>query len=194
MKAPESASIHRSARAARAPSVCRDIIGSSMASRRTFLKAALGVSATGAVMRPSSAQTVVAPYYKAIFDERFVASNAFAAGAVERGIPTAAVRGDVTKLFFDDLDLRWKQAPVLLAGYTTARSLFCLDLLARDQGMRISHCDTEPGVEAALEVLDGGRPLRRPSHLPSGDSLLFWIIAPSRSNQTRVCCANSPSR
>ena len=113
----------------------------------------------GSIM-PGSAQArlvrnSVVPYYKAVFDERFGDPCAFAAGAAERGIPTVAIRGDITKLFFDDLDLRWKQGPVLLAGYTTPASLFCLDLLARDRGMRVRHCVTGPSVEAALGVLDG---------------------------------------
>jgi hypothetical protein len=110
------------------------------------------------MIRPIPAQTPGLRYYKAVFDERFPDACAFAAGAAERGIPTAAIRGDVTNLFFDDLDLRWKQGPVLLAGYTTPASLFCLDLLARDRGMRLRHCVTKPGLPA----------------------LVFWIIAPNR--------------
>ena len=126
-----------------------------MASRRTFLKAGLGVYAAGAVIPAVSSRTVAVPYYKAVFDERFEEPRAFAAGAAERGIPAAAIRGDITSLFYDDLDLRWKQGPVLLAGYTTRASLFCLDLLARDRGMRVSYCDESD---------------------PSG--LVFWVIAP----------------
>ncbi len=129
-----------------------------MASRRTFLKAALGVSAMGAIGSIVSGYTRAVPYYKFVFDQRFDDACAFAAAAAERGIPTAAIRGDVTRLFFHDLDLRWKQGPVSLAGYTTRASLFCLDLLARDRGMRVRHCAAKPGVSA---------------------DLVFWIIAPN---------------
>ncbi len=138
----------------------------------------------GSIM-PGSAQArlvrnSVVPYYKAVFDERFGDPCVFAAGAAERGIPTVAIRGDITKLFLDDLDLRWKWGPVLLAGYTTPASLFCLDLLARDRGMRVRHCVTGPSVEAALGVLDGTLPRQCATHMPSRDASVpvFWIIAP----------------
>jgi hypothetical protein len=147
-----------------------------MASRRTFLKAGLSVSAAGVLIRPGSARISAVPYYKAVFDERFAEARAFAAGARERGIKTAAIRGDITRLFFDDLDLRWRQGPVRLAGYTLPASLFCLDLLARDRGMRVSHCsamDSEP----ALTLLDGAAPDDFPSTRDSA-APIFWIIAP----------------
>ena len=162
-----------------------------MASRRRFLKFGLVACAAGAMIRPFSGQARVVPYYKAIFDERFEGPCAFAASVAERRIPTAAIRGDITSLFFDDLDLRWRRGQVLLAGYTTPASLFCLDLLARDRGMRMRHCVMNPSVEAALGVLDGALP-RCPTTtlLPSSDPdlLVFWIIAPSTraSNQQRI--------
>jgi hypothetical protein len=154
---------------------------SNVVSRRTFLKFGLGACTAGAMILPASSQARVVSYYKAVFDERFGYPCAFAAGAAERGIPTVAIRGDITNLFFDDLDLRWKQGPVPLAGYTTPASLFCLDLLARDRGMRVKHCVTKPGLEAALGVLDGALPRQCTTHLPSSDSsvLVFWIIAPN---------------
>jgi len=146
-------------------------------SRRGFLKFGLSACAAGGLIRPVPSQACVVPYYKAVFDERFEGPRAFAAGAAERRLPTAAIRGDVTSLFFDDLDLRWKQGPVLLAGYTTPASLFCLDLLARDRGMLVSHCVPNPSVPAALGVLDGALPRCVTAPLPSS-GLVFWIIAP----------------
>ena len=133
-----------------------------MASRRTFLKAGLSATAAGLLARPIFAGIAEPHYYKAIFDERFEVARAFAAGAAERGIPAAAIHGDITRLFFDDLDLRWRQGPVWLAGYTLPASLFCLDLLARDRGMRVVH-----------------------RAQPDGDSPapVFWIIAPSRRDR-----------
>jgi hypothetical protein len=150
-----------------------------MASRRRFLQFSLGACAA---FGHTYGQSRVPPYYKAIFDERFPAPCAFAAGATERRIPTAPIRWDITRLFFDDLDLRWKQGPVLLAGFTTPASLFCLDLLARDRGMRLSHCEAQPSVERALAVLDADPPQRSmTTPLPSGGPslLVFWIIRPN---------------
>ena len=149
----------------------------------------MGVCTAGSISLPVSAQARVVPYYKAIFDERFAEPCAFAAGAAERRIPTVAIRGDVTNLFLNHLDLRWKQGPVLLAGYTTPASLFCLDLLARDRGMRLTSCVAQPGAEAALGVLDGALPRQLTTQLPSSDPsvLVFWIIAPKARGAYTQC-------
>jgi hypothetical protein len=158
-----------------------------MASRRIFLKSGLGACAAGATAPLGSRLGIALPYYRAVFDERFEDPRAFAGAATQRRIATAAIRGDVTSLFFHDLDLRWKQGPVLLAGYTTAASLFCLDLLARDRGMRVSHCAAQPGVEAALRVFDGAlpqRPMRAGLPFRDPSDLVFWIIAPKASRGT----------
>jgi len=155
---------------------------SNQASRRIFLKSGLGACAAGAIIGPVSSQVPAVAYHKAIFDERFEAPCAFAEGAKQRRIPTVSIRGDITSLFFQDLDLRWKQGPVQLAGFTTPASLFCLDLLARDRGMRLSHYVTNPDVESSLAVLDGALPRRRTAtHVLAGDPspLVFWILAPS---------------
>jgi len=160
-----------------------------VASRRTFLKFGLSACAPGAIAisqqsntpRPISSQVDVVPY-RTVFDERFEVPRAFAACAAQRRIAVAAIRGDITSLFFYDLDLRWKRGPVVLAGYTTPASLFCLDLLARDRGMRVSHCEAGPRVETALGVLDAALPRRRrttPLLSTDPDSLVFWIIEPS---------------
>ena len=152
-------------------------------SRRRFLKCGLGVCSAGAMIRPISAQSPVVPYYKAVFDERFEDACVLATEASARAIPTVAIRGDITSLFYDDLDLRWKQGPVWLAGLTTQASLFCLHLLARDRGMRLRRCLMKPRIEAALDVLDGALPRGMRMHVRPSDpgDLVFWIIAPGAS-------------
>lgn len=151
-------------------------------SRRIFLKCGLSVCSAGALIRPISAQNLAVPYYKAVFDERFDDACVFAGDASARAIPTAAIRGDITSLFFDDLDLRWKQGPVWLVGLTTPASLFCLTLLARDRGMRLCFGGTNPSIEVMRRVLDSAPPrVRMMTRLPSrgpGD-LVFWVIAPA---------------
>lgn len=134
-----------------------------MASRRTFLKAGVAACAAAAAVpalnqpAPALGQPLPPSCYKLVFDDRFAAARAFASAMAAREVPTAAIRGDVTHLFVNDLDLRWKQGPVVMAGYTTQASLFCLDLLARDRGMRVIHSAPKPRGDAAL---------------------VFWIIAP----------------
>jgi len=77
------------------------------------------------------------PFYKVVFDERFAACRAFADEAQQLGLPIHGIRGDVTNLWFNDLHARWKQGPAAIAGMTQKGALFCLDLLARDQRMRL---------------------------------------------------------
>lgn len=160
------------------------MLRSALANRRTFLKYSI---AAGAMIHPISFQAAVIPYYKAVFDERFDEPRMFAHALAARHIPAVAIRGDITNLFFHDLDLRWKQGPVQIAGYTTPASLFCLDLLARDRGMRLSHCVTNPSAEAALAALDGALPRGSVTARLATDSSdpVFWIIAPRPHARTK---------
>ena len=98
------------------------------------------VSAAG-IERPLA----TSPIYKVIFDERFAASVAFANQARLDGLPVHGIRGDITALWFHDLDLRWKRGPAAIAGMTDANALFCLDLLARDKGMHVASREERPG-------------------------------------------------
>jgi len=78
------------------------------------------------------------PIYKAYFDERFPPCAAFADEMKRRALPTQAIRGDITDVWFSDLYYRWKQGPAAIAGMTAPGAIFCLDMLARDAGMRVA--------------------------------------------------------
>ena len=146
-------------------------------SRRIFLKCGLGACSASALIPPLSARSVM-PYYKAVFDERFGDARAFATQVTARATPTVAIRGDVTNLFFNDLDLRWKLGPVWLIGFTTSASLFCLHVLARDRGMRLRLCRTKPNMKAM-------RSRRRVAARPNEDALT--VERPLRSRLMDHC-------
>lgn len=118
-----------------------------MTSRREFLHlgaAALVVPASarlGLPIVPSywSAQTAPMSFYKVVFDARFSACRDFADAAQHLGLPIQAIRGDVTDLWFDDLYTCWKKGPAAIAGMTQKGALFCLNLLAADQRMRLMY-------------------------------------------------------
>jgi hypothetical protein len=76
--------------------------------------------------------------YRAIYDERFEAGRAFSAEAVRRGWVTRAIRGDVTKVWFRELSPRWRTSPATITGVTTPQTLFVLERLAWDGGMRVT--------------------------------------------------------
>jgi len=75
--------------------------------------------------------------YKFVFDLRFPASVAAAREAARAGVPTHGIHGGVTELWYHDLYFAWKKGPAAIAGMTRKDSLFCLELLARDAGLRL---------------------------------------------------------
>jgi hypothetical protein len=119
--------------------------------RRNFCltsAAAISGAAAGLPALPRAAQTKPAipadsgrnvPIYKFIYDRRFSAARIFGAAA-ERAHSTAgtvAIDGDITALWSRDLRHRWSTVGGMIAGMTTARTLFCLEQLARDHWMRV---------------------------------------------------------
>src|SRR5262245_26239267 len=112
----------------------------SMTSRRAFLHASLTGGALLALSPLARLSDASDPdrIYKAVFDERFPAALAFAHDLRQRGVATHGIRGDVTALWYHDLHFAWANAPIRLVGSTTASALFCLEMLARDAGHRVT--------------------------------------------------------
>ena len=134
-----------------------------MASRREFLQAGIAASVlpiavAGSNLAPTERADRVT-FYKVIFDERFPASVAYGEQWKARGAAVHAIRGDITDLWFHDLDRQWKKQPVAIAGFTAHGPLFCLERLAWDHGMR---------VVSRVEQ----------SATHDGEPLISWVIAP----------------
>jgi hypothetical protein len=87
--------------------------------------------------RAGSSAIAVTPLYKVLFDARFPASVRFGTAARSLGVATHLIRGDITDLWYHDLDARWKKSPVAIAGLTAQGAIFCLERLAWDHGMRV---------------------------------------------------------
>ena len=110
--------------------------------RRQFVgtgAAALAVAALPATQWQSS--QLPTPY-RALYDERFEDGRRFATDALSRGWITRAIRGDVTQVWFHELSVRWKRGAAPIAGVTTPQSLFVLERLSWDVGMRVTVRDT----------------------------------------------------
>jgi hypothetical protein len=139
-----------------------------MPNRREFMQVGIAASmlpiaAAGTNFVPG-ARDPQPNFYKVIFDERFPTSVAFGNDWKARGAAVHAIRGDITDLWFHDLDLQWKKRPVSIAGLTAYGPLFCLERLAWDRGMRVvSRVD-----QAAIH---------------DGEPLIAWIIAPKEQAQ-----------
>jgi hypothetical protein len=111
-----------------------------MVNRRTILRIG-AATVIGVVDVLARGDAGVLPHahhlQRAVYDERFAESRAFAAELKRRGVLTTAIRDDVARLWYEDLrnDLGKNGAPV--AGLTDRATLFCLEELARDVSMRV---------------------------------------------------------
>jgi hypothetical protein len=114
----------------------------------------LGIArGAGALALPAANATAIRGRlpYKILFDERFEASRSFAAGAQRLGCPIQSIAGDVTALWFDELQPSWARGEGTIIGMTTHTSLFCLEQLARDHWMRVTaRIEHRPGPHGTL--------------------------------------------
>jgi hypothetical protein len=112
-----------------------------MTNRRQFIGSSLAVSALSSTLVGGvpawAAGSGRLRLERFVFDRRFAAAQAIAAEAARHGVPLSPVAGDLTDLWYRDLDLKWKRAPMPLAGATTRSGLFVLETLAADHRMRV---------------------------------------------------------
>jgi hypothetical protein len=142
-----------------------------MTTRRDFLQLALTAPLLPASLRlpvfngrsDSPAHAQIDALYTVLCDERFVESVAFAEDMSKRGALVTRFRGDITDFWYGDLSVRWKAAPVAIAGVTTHGPLFCLERWGWDHGLRIAHRQDLP-VSGEHETL------------------IRWVVAPDRRN------------
>lgn len=83
------------------------------------------------------ANTAVLSLERFVFDARF--SEAFDIGqhVADFGIPLSPTADDLMDLWYDELDLLWRERPMALAGVTMTEALFVLETLAMDRQMRV---------------------------------------------------------
>jgi hypothetical protein len=121
-----------------------------MTTRREFLQAGIAASAVpmtaGAFIsdkptmpKPSASAAPLSPmpFYKVVFDERFPDSVTFASEMKRLGVAIHGIKGDMTDLWYHELQPQWQKSPVPIAGMTAQGPLFCLERLAWDHGMRV---------------------------------------------------------
>ncbi|MGU7773842.1 hypothetical protein ACV229_27140 [Burkholderia sp. MR1-5-21] len=106
-----------------------------------LLAPALTALVAGTPLVPASpalaADTPCLPLYKVVYDERFGASREFAHQVRDRGVPVRAIDGNVHDLWYEDLSLQWRTAPVAIAGMTSLESMFVLAMMAQDVRLRV---------------------------------------------------------
>jgi hypothetical protein len=118
-----------------------------MTSRREFLQASVLASTLPLAVKgivPAHAALADARtsdrlvLHKAIFDDRYAEGHAFANAMRRLGVRSYALEnGDVTKLWYEDLDHLWREGPAAIAGMTQFGPMFVLERFARERGMRV---------------------------------------------------------
>lgn len=138
-------------------------------SRRTLIKCSVLTSAAAllpglGVSKPDLADLSIERF---IFDSRFNAAIDAARRAQSHGIELSEVSGDVTSLWYDDLNLQWKAHTMTLAGLTGEDVLFVLATLAPEYRMRVVSQEQQRAT-----ALTPDTSLALPK-------LYSWIIAPA---------------
>jgi hypothetical protein len=114
-----------------------------MANRREFIQAGIAVTAAASVAGASAqagkpeAATLAHRIHKVVYDGRFAEPVRFAKAAGALGLEAHAISGDMTALWYGELDGLWRRQAVAIAGMTRHGPMFCFEMLARDHGMRL---------------------------------------------------------
>jgi hypothetical protein len=153
----------------------------SMPNRREFLQAGIAASLLP-LLSPKALSAVVSGTFDLfVFDQRFPQARDFGQRARETGVARAAIEGDITHLYFHDLSLRWNRGPTTIAGLSTKASLFCLEMLARDRGMRLAYCASVLASRPVPDIpFDVANRKARPISVlgEERERLVVWVIAP----------------
>jgi hypothetical protein len=173
-----------------------------MPNRREFLQMSLAASAMPALATPPFAGAggrprESLPIDSVVFESTLALASAFGEEARRLGLRAHSIRDDVTDLWYYELSPRWREAPTAIAGVTLSTSLFCLETLAGDYGMRICFRTTHdprvkgdsgwsrdfaafiagiPTAWASGSEERAGGPLAAPNQ--EAAPLVSWIIAP----------------
>ncbi len=143
-----------------------------MIKRRAVLQSGTALSVAALLPAPSRpAETapsripLTTPLDRFVFDSRFSESLDAAREMAVNGIDVSGITGDLTSLWYDDLNLRWQRQTMTIAGLTAEDALFVLGTLAPGFGMRVIQ-QTEVGIRPVTGGSAG-------NVLP----LYYWVIA-----------------
>jgi hypothetical protein len=115
-----------------------------MSSRREFIRHGAAICALAVV--PCGARASFAAdaldrrplsLLKVVFDQTDADAIAYGAEAASRGAAVQPVGSDVGSAWINVIEPGLKASPSVIAGLTCGAPLFCLELLARDYGLRV---------------------------------------------------------
>jgi hypothetical protein len=113
-----------------------------MLNRRDVLRSGAALPALSLATWPfasviAAAESPVLTLERFVYDVRFAESGAIAEQVEQRGVRLAPIADDLMTLWYDELDLAWREAPMALAGVTLAEALFVLETFALDRNMHV---------------------------------------------------------
>ena len=112
-----------------------------MLNRRDLLRGAATLPALALMPVPFDAALAagasVLELERFVFDVRFAEAGAIGKQIGQRGVKLAPIADDLMTLWYDELDLAWRKAPMALAGVTLVEALFVLETFALERGMHV---------------------------------------------------------
>jgi hypothetical protein len=108
-----------------------------MPNRRDVLRAGAALPALSFASALAAAEPAVLKLERFIFDVRFAESGAIAEHIEHGGVHLSPIADDLMTLWYDELDLAWRKAPMALAGVTLADAFFVLETFALDRNMHV---------------------------------------------------------
>lgn len=105
-----------------------------MTTRRAFIQQ--GIAASAFAASPFTAAAAAARPRTILVQRDLSESVPFGTEAALQGARVLAVSGDIAGVWMHELEPLLRRTPAVIAGFTGAASLFCLELLARDYGLR----------------------------------------------------------
>jgi hypothetical protein len=135
-----------------------------MTNRRAFIRSGASLATLAALPLPVALAARRAQEIDGaalvLVDRSLATSAAFAAAAAADGHAVRSFDCDVAGLWMSAIEPRLRAGPVAIAGHTSAPTLFCLDLLARDYGARTARSvrvDADASVTWMIASIPGRR-------------------------------------
>jgi hypothetical protein len=127
-----------------------------MTTRRELICGSIALATFAALPRAHS-RSASARTPLVILDSAVEGAAQFATVAAARGAAVREMRDDIGALWMNEIEPHWRARSLPIAGLTAGGPLFCLELFARDYGMRVAHRarHTRLAGGALAHVVDG---------------------------------------
>jgi len=174
-----------------------------MTDRRAFIQGSASLLALSALPLPAAPLELRLPSSAGrrqplvvLVDRDLDASTAAEVAAT--GYPVFGFRNDVARVWMNEIEPRLRAGPLGMAGYTSAATLFCLELLARDYGARAvvrirQSSGVAPELRSLLMTRSAAAPLE-PLVPPTAPEVYAWLVATSPTHRAPLAPATHFTR